>query len=121
MKERREFIRSMKERRRFIRISDKSHISYRVLPSEQSKRLIIKDISQVGIRFLAHDFIPKDKLLEIRLDIEKIHFSFKAIVKTKWFSKEQGGERYEIGAEFVNIPQKAADHLIDYIKLAMKS
>ena len=111
----------MKERRKFIRISDRSQISYRVLPSEQSKRLITKNISQSGIRFLVHDFIPKDKLLEISLNIEKIHFSFTAIVKTRWFSKEHGSERYEIGVEFVNIPQKAAGHLVDYIRLAMET
>lgn len=111
----------MLERRRYIRIPEKSQISYRVLPEIQSRGFITKNISQSGIRFLVHDFISKDRLLEIRLTLEKIHFSFTAIVKVRWVRQEPLGERYEIGVEFVNIPGKAVDHLIDYINLALKS
>jgi len=110
----------MQERRRYIRIPEESQISYRVLPMTKSKNFLTKNICQGGIRFRVHEFIPKDKLLEIRLTIDKIPFSFEAIGKVRWISQEAGIERYEIGAEFVNIPKRALDHLIDYIKLVLK-
>jgi len=110
----------MQERRRYIRIPEKSQISYRILPASKSKNFLTKNICQGGIRFRVHEFIPKDRLLEIRLTIAKIPFSFESVVKVKWISQESGIERYEVGAEFINIPKKALEHLIDYIKLVLK-
>lgn len=111
----------MIERRKFIRIPDNSQISYRVLPNMRTKGFVTKDISQGGIRFLVHEFIPVNSDLQIRLMLEKISFSFEAFVKVVWIRKEaRSSERYEIGVEFINVPKESTDHLIDYIKSVLK-
>ena len=109
----------MLERRRYVRIPENSQISYRILPDIKTKAFLTRDISQGGIRFFVHEFIPANSNLQIRLALEKISFSFEAFVKVIWTRKDAHSERYEIGVEFMNIPKKAADHLIDYIKSAL--
>jgi len=106
----------MQERRKFFRIPESSQISYEIIPSVKRRYFIAKDISQGGIRFFVHDFIPKNSLLKIRLTLKKISFSFEAVVKLIWIREEPRSERYEIGVEFLNLPKKAAESLIAYIK-----
>lgn len=106
----------MRERRKFIRIPDQSEISYKVLPNPKTAMFSTRDIGQGGLRFFVEKHIPQDSLLEIRLTIKEIPFSFKSVVKVKWIKEEPYGDRYEIGVEFVNIPKEATEHLIQYIQ-----
>jgi len=110
----------MYDRRRYIRISEESQISYRVLPKAKSDKFLAKNISQGGIRFLVGEIIPRDALIEISVTLKKIPFSFKAIAKVRWVRKELSGHRHEVGAEFVNIPEKASTYLINYIRLVSR-
>ena len=110
----------MSERRRFLRIPESSPISYEILPNAKTREFLTKDISQEGIRFFIHKPVPKYSLLRIKLTLEKMFFSFEAIVRVKWVKQEAHGQRYEIGVEFINIPEKAKEHLIDYIKSIIK-
>lgn len=109
----------MLERRKFIRVPEEATISYKILPNPKIEMFFTRDISQGGIRFFVSEEIPKDSLIEIRLTISKIPFSFKAVVKTKWVKKEPHGERYEIGVEFVNLSKEATEHLVQYIHNAI--
>lgn len=110
----------MEERRRFIRIPEQLEISYRILHSKNIKTFITKDICQTGIKFLSSDVLPKDSLLEMRLNFPKTHFSFEAIVKVKWISKDVRMDRYEIGAEFTDLSREATENLINYISSYLK-
>lgn len=109
----------MQERRRFVRMPEEATISYKILPDPKIEMFFTKDISQGGIRFFVSDLIPENSLIEIRLTISKIPFSFKAVVKTKWIKKEAHGDRYEIGVEFVNLSKEATEHLVHYIQKAL--
>lgn len=102
----------MIERRRYVRIPESSQISYEVMPNTKTKDYITKDISQGGIRFLVHEFIPKDSLLKIRLNLEKITFSFEAVGRLVWTRELPRSDKCEIGVEFVNMPKK--NHRISY-------
>lgn len=106
----------MVERRRYVRIPESSQISYEVIPEAKIKNYITKDISQGGIRFFVHEFIPKNTLLKIRLTLKNLTFSFEAVVKLVWIREMSRSDKYEIGVEFINIPKKATEYLIDYIK-----
>jgi len=106
----------MQERRKFIRVPDNSQISYEIMPRPKVGGFFTRDISQGGIRFFVHEFIPKNSLLKIRLTLKKISFSFEAVVKLVWVREDARADRYEVGVEFINIPKKAADNLISYIK-----
>lgn len=110
----------MIERRRFIRIPDSSQISYEILTELKVKDFLTKNISQGGLRFFVHEFIPHNSILKIRLTLSKSAFCFETLAKVVWVSEDPHSERYEIGVEFVNIPRNATEHLIDYIKSVLK-
>ena len=110
----------MFERRRFLRIPDELEITYKVISDTKTKMFMTKDISQGGIRFFAQEPIPQNSLLEIRLTLKEVPFSFKTVVRTRWVKMVPYGDLYEVGVEFINIPQDAAEHLLQYINTILK-
>jgi len=106
----------MLERRRYVRIPEHAQICYEVIPGEKMRESLTKNISRGGIRFLVRDFIPKDSRLKIRLDLHEIPFNFEAIVKVVWIKQIPHGGEYEVGVEFTDMPDKAAQHLLGYIR-----
>ncbi|MFC1514419.1 PilZ domain-containing protein [Candidatus Omnitrophota bacterium] len=109
----------MMERRRYIRIPERQKISYKVLPDRKAQGLLTRDISQGGIRFLVHTFIPPESLLEVRISFEQVLFSFESTVRVVWVERQPHSERYEVGVEFTNLPKKANQYLVDYITTIM--
>ena len=106
----------MEERRRFIRIPESLQITYRQAQQPKSSKFITKDISQKGIRFFVHDFVPINSILRIKIEIKKMLFSFEAIARVIWIKKEPYSNRYEVGAQFSEIPKDSLSYLIEYIK-----
>lgn len=111
----------MEERRRYVRIPDSSQISYRVIPAQTKGEYVTRDISCGGIKFLTHQFISKDSLLRIRLTLDKASLTFEGIVKVMWVREIPHSLSHEIGVQFVDIPQKAAECLLDYIRVFLQS
>ena len=114
MRERRRLVR-MTERRRFVRIPEDSTLSYKVMSEAKTEDFFTRNISQGGISFFVHKFIPKNSNLKIKLQLKKIPFYFEAMVKLVWIRKVAHSERYEIGVEFISMPEKATELLIAYI------
>jgi len=114
MRERRRFVR-MPERRRFVRIPEDSTISYKIMSDPKIEDFFTRNISQGGISFFVHKFIPKNTHLKIKLNLKRISFYFEAIVKLVWIRKVAYSERYEIGVEFESMPEKATELLMAYI------
>ena len=111
----------MQERRKFIRVPDNLQISYEVMPHPKVGDFFTRDISQGGIRFFVHEFIRRNSILKIKLTLAKTTFYFEALVKVVWIKEDTLSERYEVGVEFVDIPQNAIAHLIDYIRSVLKN
>ena len=109
----------MHERRKYTRVPESLQISYVVLPAEAVKEYLTKDISQGGIRFLTHEFIPKDSRLKIRITFPRTLFSFEALVKCMWVVEMPYGEEFEIGVEFIDLPLEIIEYLISYIKVSL--
>ncbi len=106
----------MLERRKYKRIPENSQIFYEVIPDQKVRDYATKDISQSGFRFLAHEFIPTGSHLRIKLTFHKTLFSFEALVRCVWVREMPYSGEFEIGAEFIDIPAKAAEYIINYIK-----
>ncbi|MCX5699702.1 MAG: PilZ domain-containing protein [Candidatus Omnitrophica bacterium] len=106
----------MIERRRCVRIPESLSIVYEVVPGQTRKEYITKDISQGGMRFLINEFISKDSRLRIKISFHETLFSLEIWVKCAWIRKIPYSDRYEIGVEFVDMPSKAGDYLIGFIK-----
>lgn len=111
----------MEERRKFIRIPDTSQISYRVISEEKIGEYSARDISQGGLRFFVHDFIPKGSLLKVRITSSKKVFSFGAVAKLVWIKEVPHSEEYEVGVEFINLPKNLVEYVINYIKSSLGS
>ncbi|MFA4992940.1 MAG: PilZ domain-containing protein [Candidatus Omnitrophota bacterium] len=112
----------MQERRRYTRVPESLQIAYEIIPAEAIKEYLTKDISQGGIRFLTHEFIPKDSRLRIRIIFPKtLLFSFEALVKCMWIREVPYSEEFEVGVEFIDLPPEILDYLINYIKESPKS
>ena len=106
----------MEERRKFIRIPESSQISYQILHNMKIGDYLTRDLGQGGLRFFVHEFIPRNTLLKIRLNLEKKFFSFEAAVKVAWIKEVVPAERFEVGVEFINLPYDTSSRLINYIK-----
>ena len=104
------------ERRKYLRVPEEAEITYKVLPDFKTSMFITKDIGQGGLCFYVQEAIAENTLLEVRFNVEKIPFSFKTIVKARWLKRVPNAECYEVGVEFVNMPDHAAQHLMQYIK-----
>jgi len=106
----------MEERRKFVRISESSQISYQLVQDKKAGDYLTRDISQGGLRFFVHEFIPVNSMLKIRVNLEKQLFAIEAVVKVAWVKEIPLSERFEIGVEFVNIPIDVTQSIIEYIK-----
>ena len=111
----------MEELRKYVRIPEDSQILYKVIPSEKSGEYLTKDISQGGIRFLVHSFIPKDSNLRVRLTLHNADVAIEALVRLVWIKEVPHSERYEVGVRFIDIPPKATEYLINYIRSALST
>lgn len=110
----------MEERRKYIRVPDSSQISYKCISKEHVDEQLTKDVSQGGIRFVVHDFVPKDSYLKIRLTLSKTSASFEAMVRVVWTKRIPYRDGYELGVEFVDISPQAVQHLVNYIKVFLE-
>ncbi|MGA1863438.1 MAG: PilZ domain-containing protein [bacterium] len=106
----------MKNNRKYIRIPESAEISYRLVKNIKTTGALSKDISKGGLRFFVNEFIPKESVLKIKIIIKKIPYSFEVMAKIKWVRKRFANESFEIGAEFIEVPQKDLKHLERYIE-----
>lgn len=103
------------EKRKFVRVPGRLQISYEVVSCQKTGEYLTKDISQGGVRFLVHDFIPQGSCLKIKLALDPC-LSCEGLVKVAWIRENTYSEEYEIGVEFISMPEDAQWHLIEYIK-----
>jgi len=109
----------MQERRKYTRVPESLQVAYEVIPAETIKEYLTKDISQGGIRFLTHEFIPKDSRLRIRITFPMTLFSFEALVKCMWVRELSYSDDFEVGVEFIDLPPEILDYLISFIKSSL--
>ena len=110
----------MRERRKYTRVPESLQIVYEILPVAAIREYLTKDISQGGIRFLTHEFIPKDSRLRIRITFPRTLFSFETLVKCMWVRDMPYGDEFEVGVEFIDLPPEIIEYLISYIKASLK-
>lgn len=103
------------EKRKYVRVPNKLQITYEVLSHRKIDEYVTKDISQGGVRFLAHEFIPTDSHLKISFTF-KTYINYHAFVKVVWVKEEKGTDDYEVGVEFVNMPLEAQEYLLEHIR-----
>lgn len=103
------------ERRKFIRVPERLQISYEVVSCQKIGEYLTRDVSQGGIRFLVHDFIPQGSCLKVNLALDS-HLSCEAHAKVVWIRENTFSEEYEIGVEFISMPSEDQWHFIEHLK-----
>jgi len=104
----------MSDKRKNPRIEVSFPLECKNLPSRNYFYTVSKDLSLSGTRILINEFIPKDNLLKIHINLIDKVLDLKA--KVVWCNKERGvSERYLIGVEFVEIGDADKEELFDFL------
>ena len=92
----------MLERRKFIRIPQSAEISYEIANKPEIYTFITRNVSRGGISFFAHSFIPLGTIVRVKFSLAE--FSYDGFAKIVWVKEVIYNEKYEVGAEFMNMP-----------------
>ena len=93
----------MIDKRKFIRIPQSLQISYEISNNPKTQSFLTRNISQGGVSFFTHEFIPKETVLKIRFSLPE--FSYDGFVRVVWIREDAKDDRFEIGAEFMSTPK----------------
>ena len=95
----------MKNRRKFFRLREDDKILYSEIPHAKSERMLSLDISEGGLRFLSDHFINPGALLKIEMSFERAKKVVDVVATVKWIKTLYEDERYEVGAQFLDIAE----------------
>jgi len=93
----------MLERRKSVRIPKSLAISYKRVDKPGVHTSLTRNVSQGGIDFFAHNFIPLGTILKIKFSLTE--FSYDGLAKVIWIKEVIHNEKYEVGAKFTNMPE----------------
>ncbi|MCX5695708.1 MAG: PilZ domain-containing protein [Candidatus Omnitrophica bacterium] len=93
----------MIDRRKFVRIPQSLNIAYEISNNPKTQFFLTRNISQGGVSFFTHEFIPKETILKIRFSLTE--FSYDGFARVVWVREDTKDDRYEIGVEFMNTPK----------------
>ena len=116
----------MEERRKFVRLDTRLEISYAVLPAEQAKHAVTKDISAGGICLFAEKPLPPGTRLQVAMTLpgrkEPVHFTAEVVWAESYevIGKEQRQRAVEIGVRFVEIAPKDQEAILQHVILSLK-
>ena len=103
----------MDERRKSQRIDVSFPIECRAIPSTHYFYTVSKDISQGGAKIITNEFIPRNNLLKVNLNIIDKVLNLKA--KVTWCAQERLSDRYSTGLEFVEVNESTKEGLKDFL------
>lgn len=93
----------MEEKRKYPRYKLAFPIECQTTQQPGYSYTVTKDLSLGGAKIISEKFIPKGKVLKMKLNLIKQVFSFKT--KIAWCRRERFSDRYSLGCEFIEIPQ----------------
>ncbi|MBN1224668.1 MAG: PilZ domain-containing protein [Candidatus Aminicenantes bacterium] len=76
---------------------------------------LTKDISLGGAKILTTKPLPVDSVLRIQIDLSRTDLGIKLDGRVKWIKPSDGGNRYEIGVEFLHNISKTLLALIRHL------
>jgi c-di-GMP-binding flagellar brake protein YcgR len=98
----------MEEKRKYPRVAISFPVECDIYAERNYFYTVTKDLSLAGIKIIAYNFLPKDYLMKIKLNlIDKI---LDLRVKVAWCNQMRISDRYAAGLEFMEItPQQECD------------
>lgn len=77
---------------------------------------IARDISGSGARLLVNEFISVFTRLVVEIGLPSASRPIRAVSKVAWIRKRPHGEQYEIGMQFVDIPEEDKKSLSAFLE-----
>ncbi len=106
------------EKRKYPRVKTHIPVRYRKLRDGAGTvgfGSLTRDVSAGGIHFRTNEFISMACRLILELDIPMLTKPIKAISKVAWIKKNNAGEDYEVGNQFLEISKKDKELISEYV------
>ncbi|MFA5093703.1 MAG: PilZ domain-containing protein [Candidatus Omnitrophota bacterium] len=106
------------ERRQFERVNTAMSVQYRGIrqASDSVISAISRDVSAGGIRLLVDEFISVFTRLVLEIALPSIPNPVKVVSKVAWIRKRPYGEQYEVGVEFMDMPEEDRRGICDFVE-----
>lgn len=110
------------ERRRFPRLACRAAVQVRDLfePGASPAGGLSGNVSVGGLRFQSERFLPQTRLLLVQLTLPGASAPFRTIVRVVWTAKQLHTERYDVGAEFIEVASQDLRGLADYVERGIR-
>lgn len=105
------------ERREHPRVGIAMPVRYRGIrqSSDSAINAITRDISRGGIRILVDEFISVFTRLVVEISIPSVIRPIKVVSKVAWVCKRPYGDQYEVGMQFIDIPQEDRRDIFEFV------
>ena len=116
----------MEERRQFVRLDTRLEISYTVLPAEQAKHGVTKDIGGGGICLFAEKSLPPGTRLQVAMTLPGREAPVRFTAEVVWteqyevIGKEERRRSVEIGGRFLESAPKDQEAVLQHVILSLK-
>ena len=109
----------MNDQRKFERLGVSFPVECKSLPDRKYFYTVSKDLSLGGLKILTNDFLPKNNLIKLNINLIDKVLNVKA--KVAWCNSERASERYTAGLEFVEINNTNQKELTNFINTIYNS
>ena len=116
----------MEERRQFVRLDTRLEVTYTILPSEQAKTSLTKNISGGGICLFTEKELPSGTRLQVAMKLPDREQPVNFIAEVRWsepyevIGKTQRQRAVENGVRFVEIAPQDQDALMRHVILRLQ-
>ena len=101
------------EKRAYPRIEISFPVECGLLAQNSYFYTVSKNVSIGGLKIIANEFLSKNSLVKIHINL--IDRLLKAKAKVNWCNKEPVAERYFVGLEFLEMEEEDRQLLIQFI------
>jgi c-di-GMP-binding flagellar brake protein YcgR len=103
----------MEERRKYPRIKVSFPVECKVLSQRIYFYTVSKDLSLGGVKILSDEFIPKDNVIRLRVNLidEMLHLK----ARVAWCNRKRISERYLMGLEFVELNEENQRNIFRFL------
>jgi c-di-GMP-binding flagellar brake protein YcgR len=116
----------MEERRRFVRLDTRLPVTYRVLPSDETKQSVTKDIGGGGVCVFVRDPLTPGTQLRIEIAVPDQERPIAFTGEVAWcepyeiIGKTQRERSVEAGVRFAQIDPKDQQAIMRYVILSLQ-
>ncbi|MGB2629932.1 MAG: PilZ domain-containing protein [Candidatus Omnitrophota bacterium] len=113
------FRKKAEEKRKFVRLETHHLLKYKLMDRKESLSFA-RNVSAGGVRFHAEEYIQPGSTLELTINFPSYPEPVKAVSKVVWVTPMAKLGGFDVGAEFINIEEKARDFIKEKISKVCK-